>query len=89
MNGRFAPTAAIRKSDEMEMSASHPTADIRRLRHHVRKEQATSITDGGSVSGDRKLKSWVFSDSLRIVMSSIMRCRSGLMALSVMGDAPV
>jgi hypothetical protein len=26
---------------------------------------------------------------LRIVMSSIMRCRSGLMALSVMRDAPV
>ena len=27
--------------------------------------------------------------NLRIVMSSIMRRRSGLMALSVMGDAPV
>jgi hypothetical protein len=34
---RFAPTAAIRKSDEMEVSASHPTSDMRRLRHHVRK----------------------------------------------------
>src|SRR6202140_2876826 len=32
---------------------------------------------------------WVFGANLRIVMSSIMRCRSGLMALSVMRDAPV
>ena len=35
VNGSFAPEAAIRKSDGMAMSASHPTADMRRLRHYV------------------------------------------------------
>ncbi len=38
------------------------------------------------VAGEIGEDAWVFGASLRIVMSSIMRRRNGLMVLSVMGD---
>jgi hypothetical protein len=36
VNGRFAANSGHSKSDGMAMPASHPTADMRRRRHHVR-----------------------------------------------------
>ncbi|MDP2333516.1 MAG: hypothetical protein Q8M19_22795 [Reyranella sp.] len=43
--------------------------------------------EGGEVLDPLHVVMLGFGANLRIVMSSIMRCRSGLMALSVMGDA--
>src|SRR5258707_417265 len=43
-NGRFAPTAAIRKSEWIAMSAFHPEADIAHPRIHVSFVPITDIS---------------------------------------------
>jgi hypothetical protein len=45
--------------------------------------------EGSEVLDPLKVVMLSLRANLRIVVSSIMRCRSGLMALPVMGDAPV